>query len=103
MFAEGANGNLTGNRLSEALARHRAGGKPLFDLTASNPTECGFEYDRELILAALHNPAALRYEPNPKGLESTRLAVTEYYSARGAAISAGDNVLTSSPGGASLF
>jgi len=96
MFAERTNWNLTGNRLSEALARHRASGKRLYDLTASNPTECGFEYDRELILVALQNPAALRYEPNPKGLESTRLAVTEYYSARGAAVSAEDIVLTSS-------
>jgi len=56
MFAERTNWNLTGNRLSEALARHRASGKPLFDLTASNPTECGFAYDSDLILAALRNP-----------------------------------------------
>src|SRR3979411_1509572 len=96
MFAERTNWNLAGNRLSEALAWHRASGKPLFDLTASNPTECGFAYDSELILAALHNPAALRYEPTPKGLESTRLAVTEYYSARGIAISAGNILLTRS-------
>jgi alanine-synthesizing transaminase len=103
MFAERTNWNLSGNRLSEALARHRAGGKPLFDLTASNPTKCGFDYDSELILAALQNPAALRYEPNPKGLESTRLAVTEYYSARGVAISAEDVVLTSSTSEAYSF
>ena len=96
MFAERTNWNLAANRLSEALARHRAGGKRLLDLAASNPTECGFEYDGEVILAALRNPAALRYEPNPKGLESTRLAVTEYYSAHGALVSAEDIVLTTS-------
>ena len=96
MFAERTNWNLAGNRLSEALARHRAGGKRLLDLTASNPTECGFEYDSEVILAALRNPAALRYEPNPKGLESTRLAVTEYYSGLDARISADDIFLTTS-------
>ena len=82
--------------MSEALARHRASGKRLLDLTASNPTECGFEYDGEVILAALGNPAALRYEPNPKGLESARLAVTEYYSGLGARASADDIFLTSS-------
>src|SRR5258708_6846059 len=103
MFAERTNWNLAGNRLSEALARHRASGKPLLDLTASNPTECGFEYDTEVILAALRNPAAVRYEPNPKGLESARLAVTEYYSARGAALSAEDIVLTPSPTDAYSF
>jgi aspartate/methionine/tyrosine aminotransferase len=96
MFAERTNWNLAGNRLSEALARHRASGKRLLDLTASNPTECGFAYDGEVILAALQNPAALRYEPNPKGLESARLAVTEYYSALGARVSADDIFLTTS-------
>jgi aspartate/methionine/tyrosine aminotransferase len=103
MFAERTNWNLAGNRLSEALARHRASGKPLLDLTASNPTECGFEYDTEVILAALRNPAAVRYEPNPKGLESARLAVTEYYSARSAAVSAEHIVLTTSTSEAYSF
>jgi aspartate/methionine/tyrosine aminotransferase len=103
MFAERTNWNLAGNRLSEALARHRAGGKRLLDLTASNPTECGFAYDAEAILAALRNPAALRYEPNPKGLESARLAVKLYYSARGAAIAVEDIVLTTSTSEAYSF
>jgi aspartate/methionine/tyrosine aminotransferase len=103
MFAERTNWNLAGNRLSEALARHRAGGKRLLDLTASNPTECGFAYDTDAILAALRNPAALRYEPNSKGLESARLAVKLYYSARGVAISVEDIVLTTSTSEAYSF
>src|SRR6266852_6241988 len=103
MFAERTNWNLAGNRLSEALARHRAGGKRLYDLTASSPTECGFDYETETILGALRHPAALRYEPNPKGLEVARLAVTEYYSARGAAVSAEDIVLTTSTSEAYSF
>src|ERR1700730_2608684 len=103
MFAERTNWNLAGNRLSEALAQHRASGNRLLDLTASNPTECGFEYDTEVIFAALRNPAALHYEPNPKGLESARLAVTEYYSARGAMVSAEDIVLTTSTSEAYSF
>ena len=103
MFAERTNWNLAGNRLSEALARHRAGGKRLLDLTVSNPTECGFAYDSETILAALRNPEALRYEPNPKGLESARLAVKMYYRAHGAAISDDDIVLTTSTSEAYSF
>jgi aspartate/methionine/tyrosine aminotransferase len=103
MFAERTNWNLAGNRLSEALARHRASGERLYDLTASNPTECGFAYDSKIILEALQNPAALRYEPNPKGLESARLAVTGYYSARGVVISAEDIVLTTSTSEAYSF
>jgi aspartate/methionine/tyrosine aminotransferase len=103
MFAERTNWNLAGNRLSEALARHRASGKRLYDLTASNPTECGFAYESEVILAALQNPAALLYEPNAKGLVSARLAITEYYSARSIRVSADDIVLTTSTSEAYSF
>ncbi len=103
MFAERTNWNLAGNRLSEALARHRASGKRLFDLTASNPTECGFAHDSEAILAALQNPASLRYEPNPKGLGSARLAVMQYYFARDTTIPFEDSVLTTSTSEAYSF
>ena len=103
MFAERTNWDLAANRLSEALARDRASGKRLLDLTASNPTECGFAYDREVILAALQNPSALRYEPNPKGLESARLAVTKYYSALGVNVSIDDMLLTTSTSEAYSF
>ena len=96
MFASRTNWDLTPNRLSEALAAHRAAGKPWLDLTVSNPTECGFSYDSEAILEALNNPAALRYEPNPRGLESARRAVAEYYAARNEAISVEDIFLTTS-------
>jgi len=96
MFANRTNWDLTPNRLSEALAAHRAAGKPLLDLTVSNPTGCGFSYDSKAILEALSNPVALRYEPNPRGLESARRAVAEYYAARNEAISAEDIFLTTS-------
>ena len=95
-FAKRTNWNLTPNRLSEALAAHRASGKPLLDLTVSNPTGCGFEYDRSAILGALSNPAALSYEPNPKGLESARQAVAGYYADRKEDVSVEDIFLTTS-------
>jgi alanine-synthesizing transaminase len=96
MFAKRTNWNLTPNRLSEALATHRAAGKPLLDLTVSNPTECGFEYDGAAILGALSNPAALSYEPNPRGLESARRAVAGYYADRHDDVSVEDIFLTTS-------
>src|SRR6266699_1926002 len=96
MFAKRTEWNLTPNRLSKALAAHRAAGKPLFDLTVSNPTECGFEYDGAAILDALRNPAALAYEPNPRGLESARRAVAGYYADRKEEVSAEDIFLTTS-------
>ncbi|MFZ0735602.1 MAG: hypothetical protein WAM96_00775, partial [Candidatus Acidiferrales bacterium] len=90
MFSDRTNWNLEPNRLSKALAQHSAAGKPFIDLTASNPTNCGLNYDREAILKALSNPAALSYTPDAKGLESARLAVAAYYAARGQNVSASD-------------
>lgn len=103
MFAKRTNWNLDSNPLSRALVQHRADGRPLLDLTASNPTECGFEYDRQAILEALANPAALQYRPDPKGLETARQAVAEYYAARGQAIRADDVLLTTSTSEAYSF
>jgi alanine-synthesizing transaminase len=103
MFAERTNWNLSKNRLSEALERHRASGKPLLDLTASNPTECGLDYDAEAILQALANRRGLRYEPDPKGLLCTRQAVAEYYAARDDQVAAEDLLLTTSTSEAYSF
>jgi alanine-synthesizing transaminase len=96
MFAKRTNWNLEMNRLGAALAAHRAAGKPLIDLTVSNPTECGFQYDEVAILSALRNPAALKYEPNPRGLEVARNAVAQYYAERSARIAYEDIFLTTS-------
>jgi len=96
MFAKRTNWNLETNRLGAALAAHRAAGKPLIDLTLSNPTECGFRYDKETILSALRNPAALKYEANPRGLRVARTAVAQYYAEQAAILSNDDIFLTTS-------
>lgn len=96
MFADRTNWSLEPNRLSEALARLRAEGKPLVDLTASNPTECGFVYDERAILAALQDSAALQYKPEPQGLVSARQAVAKYYAEHGVGASVDDIFLTTS-------
>src|SRR2546423_6221 len=96
MFAKRTNWNLAPNRLSVALDQHRASGKPLLDLTVSNPTACGFHYDHHAILGALRDPQALAYTPVSKGLESARHAVATYYADRGATLSIEDIILTTS-------
>jgi alanine-synthesizing transaminase len=96
MFANRTQWNLTPNKLSEALTQHRAERKPLVDLTVSNPTECGFSYDQTAILEALRNPAALKYEPAPRGLVSARQSVCQYYAGHGARVDADDVILTTS-------
>jgi aspartate/methionine/tyrosine aminotransferase len=103
LFANRTNWNLEPNRLSEALSRHRAAGKPLFDLTTSNPTECGFTYDREKILSALANPQSLSYDPEPNGLFAAREAVVGYYADRGERVAASDMLLATSTSEAYSF
>ncbi len=79
MFSKRTNWPREENAYTRALRRHRASGKPIIDLTVSNPTACGFRYDETGILAALTAPAALRYDPDPKGLLQGRAAVAQYY------------------------
>ena len=57
----------------------RKNGKPIIDLTISNPTECGIVYSEEEILSTFSNLSVFHYEPNPRGLLSARDAVCEYY------------------------
>jgi len=52
------------------------------DLTESNPTVAGFEYDHPAIQRALTDPAAATYAPHALGLPAARQAVAEYYAER---------------------
>jgi alanine-synthesizing transaminase len=82
MFASRTDWRFDPNLLTQALERHRRSGRPLLDLTVSNPTTCGFSYPQEKILAALADPRALAYSPDSKGLPEARAAVAEYYRGR---------------------
>jgi len=79
MFSDRTNWPLTRNRFTLALDELRASGVPLLDLTASNPTQCGFHYDSHVILSAFQNPSALNYDPQPKGTLAARREVARYY------------------------
>jgi len=103
MFADRTNWNLSPNALTEALARRRAAGKRILDLTVSNPTECGFVYDEKKIRAALSQNTSLAYEPNPRGLPSARRAVANYYRDFAAEIPIDDIFLTTSTSEAYSF
>ena len=82
MFASRTNWNLAPNPLALALDQHRRSGRELLDLTASNPTTCGFHYPEREIRAALADPRALAYRPESKGLLEARQAIARYYSGR---------------------
>jgi aspartate/methionine/tyrosine aminotransferase len=79
MFSQRTNWPLIRNPFTTALDELRAAGTPLLDLTASNPTQCGFHYDSAAILSAFQNPAALVYDPQPKGSLAARREVARYY------------------------
>ncbi|MGD0369483.1 MAG: pyridoxal phosphate-dependent aminotransferase, partial [Acidobacteriaceae bacterium] len=83
-------------RLACALRERRAAGLPVLDLTASNPTQCGFAYDEAGILAALGDREALVYDPEPRGMPRAREAVCRYYAGRGAQTGAERVFLTTS-------
>jgi aspartate/methionine/tyrosine aminotransferase len=96
-FSRRTQWNLEKTAYAAALERLRADGKPIFDLTASNPTACGFEYDPAGILGELSRPECLEYEPDPRGLLIARAAVVDYYvSAAAAQVSAEQIFLTTS-------
>jgi alanine-synthesizing transaminase len=79
-----------------AIREARAAGRELIDLTVSNPTVCGFDYDADAILRPLADAAAMSYDPDPRGMRSAREAVAGYYSDHGADIHVGAVVLTTS-------
>ena len=86
---------LRSNRVARALARLRATGQPLDDLTISNPTRVGLSYPPDL-LDALAQPAALAYAPAPLGVPTAREAVAAHLSGRGVPVAPDRIVLTAS-------
>jgi alanine-synthesizing transaminase len=100
-FARRTGWELGETAWARRLRERRAAGLPVIDLAASNPTQCGFDYDAESTLAALHNPAALTYDPDPRGILAARQAIGDYYadpgaSGRGAAVDPEHIFLTTS-------
>ena len=79
MFSSRTNWPLTPNRFTQTLNELRSSGASLLDLTASNPTQCGFHYDSAGILSAFQNLTALVYDPQPKGTLAARCEVVRYY------------------------
>src|ERR1039458_3765611 len=87
--------NTDESELARAHRLRAQAGLPIADLTASNPTRCGFQYAPDL-LAALTDPRALDYDPQPRGSPRAREAVCEYYADHGVAVAPERVVLTTS-------
>ena len=88
MFSSRLPARLTPNAVSVDLARLRAAGVPLVDLTETNPTAAGLAYPPDL-LAPLADARSLRYRPAPFGDAEARGAVAASYGKPRAALSLG--------------
>jgi alanine-synthesizing transaminase len=91
-FSKRTGWDLGESGFAAAIREAREAGRRLVDLTVSNPTVCGFEYDAEAILRPLADVGALTYDPDPRGLRSAREAVAGYYRDHGAGFGLGFGV-----------
>ncbi len=94
-FSQRTNWNTEESELARAHRQRVEAGFPIADLTASNPTRCGFQYPPDL-LAALDDPRALDYDPQPKGMLVARQAVCRYYADHGVILDPAQIVLATS-------
>jgi len=95
IFSRRTGWNTEESELARAHRLRTEAGLPIADLTASNPTRCGFDYAPEL-LSALADPAALDYDPQPRGSLRGRKAICGYYADHGVALKPEQIVLTTS-------
>jgi alanine-synthesizing transaminase len=94
-FSKRTNWNTQESALARAHRLRLEAGLSIADLTASNPTRCGFHYPQEL-LEVLTDESALDYDPQPTGLLGAREAVCGYYAEKGVAVGPDQLVLTTS-------
>ncbi len=101
-FSKRTGWNTEESELARAHRLRAEAGLPIADLTASNPTRCGFDYG-EGLLAALTDPGSLDYDPLPLGQLAAREAVRKYYGEAGVAVELNQILLTTSTSEAYSF
>src|ERR1700677_2777379 len=94
-FSRRTSWNSEESSLARAYRLRKESGLPVADLTASNPTRCGFSYPPDL-LSALTDPGALDYDPQPRGSLLARQSVCDYYAGHGAHVDPEQILLTTS-------
>ncbi len=85
--------DLSPNPITEVLGRLKSGS--FLDLTVSNPTQCGFEYPKDLF-QGLNSPQVMSYEPDPFGNMMAREAVSGYLRDKGHRVGPSNLLLTAS-------
>jgi hypothetical protein len=95
VFSHRVPADLRPTALAATVARARASGRPLVDLTVTNPTAVGMAAAPD-VLQALADRAACGYEPDPFGRPEARRAVAGDYRRRGVDVPPERVVLTAS-------
>jgi len=101
-FARRTNWRQEPNALNKALEELGKRGIDILDLTASNPTSCGFLYP-EGMLSALNSLDNFHYYPDACGMKRSRQAVAKYYARQKLLLSPRDIILTASTSEAYSF
>lgn len=78
-FSARTSWNREQNPLALLLENLRKERKTVFDLTISNPTECGIQYPVKEIISAFNKPEIAKYKPDPRGLFFARQTIKQYY------------------------
>ncbi len=102
MFARRTEWPSHPNRLTQKLSALREAGRPVLDLTESNPTRCAFQYPAEF-LKTFDDPKNLTYDPSPRGLLKARKSVAGYYRTKGISVDPEHIILTASTSEAYSF
>jgi len=95
-FSQRTDWPLASNQFSNELNDLRNDNVSLLDLTESNPTNCGFSYLKNDIIAPLAEDANLCYTPTPRGNLQTREAICRYYEEKGLNVAPEQIFLTAS-------
>jgi alanine-synthesizing transaminase len=93
MFSRRSDFGAELNRISIAL---QTADTARLDLTVSNPSQAGLAPDAAQTLAAIAAPEAMTYAPEPLGLRSARVAVTDFLAQQGTLADAEHIMLTAS-------
>lgn len=70
--------------------------KNIINLVNSNPSDCGFVFEKRLLEKALCSYNNSSYIPDPKGFQRARSIISDYYGKRGKKVNSDYLILTSS-------
>jgi alanine-synthesizing transaminase len=102
-FSRRTNWNTEESELARAHRLRVEAGLPIADLTASNPTRCGFAYDPGLLAGAGRSAAGAGLRSAAAGIAQRAEAVCAYYAGHGVALTPEQIVLTTSTSEAYSF